>query len=262
MPLYEYQCPKCGRFELIRKFSDPPLTGCPTCGGEGPEAALRARHPVQGHGLVHHRLRAEVVGRRHGREAKDGAGKDAAKQGRRVQGRREREATRAIEGPSRTHSRQDRLDPAGRPSASALSRAASRYSFSDFRYSRNGPAQVRPLQRELHRRLQEAELVAGVVADALEAVAVDRPACSQQAPQPVGELDLAARVAGRRLQGLEDVGRQDVAADDGQVGGRLVGLRLLHQVADPVDAAVVALRLAVDDAVGRDLAPSAPAGPR
>ena len=31
LPLYEYQCPKCGRFELIRKFSDSPLTLCPTC---------------------------------------------------------------------------------------------------------------------------------------------------------------------------------------------------------------------------------------
>ena len=33
MPLYEYQCPKDGTFEKIRKFSDPPLTACPTCGG-------------------------------------------------------------------------------------------------------------------------------------------------------------------------------------------------------------------------------------
>jgi putative FmdB family regulatory protein len=34
MPLYEYQCESCGvRFELIRKFSDPPLEACPTCGG-------------------------------------------------------------------------------------------------------------------------------------------------------------------------------------------------------------------------------------
>ena len=34
MPLYEYQCDACGRrFELIRKFSDPPLEKCPTCGG-------------------------------------------------------------------------------------------------------------------------------------------------------------------------------------------------------------------------------------
>ena len=34
MPLYEYICTACGlRFERIRKFSDPPLTDCPTCGG-------------------------------------------------------------------------------------------------------------------------------------------------------------------------------------------------------------------------------------
>lgn len=32
MPLYEYQCTKCGRFEIIRKFSDAPLSACPTCG--------------------------------------------------------------------------------------------------------------------------------------------------------------------------------------------------------------------------------------
>jgi len=32
VPLYEYQCPHCGRFETIRKFSDPILTACPTCG--------------------------------------------------------------------------------------------------------------------------------------------------------------------------------------------------------------------------------------
>jgi putative FmdB family regulatory protein len=34
VPLYEYQCPKCGRFELIKKFSDAPLLTCPTCGCE------------------------------------------------------------------------------------------------------------------------------------------------------------------------------------------------------------------------------------
>ena len=34
MPLYEYQCETCGRFEKIVKFSDPPLEACPTCGGK------------------------------------------------------------------------------------------------------------------------------------------------------------------------------------------------------------------------------------
>ena len=34
MPLYEYECESCGRrFERIQKFSDPPVTECPTCGG-------------------------------------------------------------------------------------------------------------------------------------------------------------------------------------------------------------------------------------
>lgn len=34
MPLYEYQCDDCGhRFELIRKFSDAPVSACPTCAG-------------------------------------------------------------------------------------------------------------------------------------------------------------------------------------------------------------------------------------
>lgn len=33
MPLYEYHCKKCGRFETLQKFSDGPLAECPTCGG-------------------------------------------------------------------------------------------------------------------------------------------------------------------------------------------------------------------------------------
>ena len=32
MPLYEYQCPECGTFERVQKFSDSILTACPTCG--------------------------------------------------------------------------------------------------------------------------------------------------------------------------------------------------------------------------------------
>ena len=33
MPLYEYECPKDGTFERMQKFSDPPVTTCPVCGG-------------------------------------------------------------------------------------------------------------------------------------------------------------------------------------------------------------------------------------
>jgi putative FmdB family regulatory protein len=35
MPLYEYQCKKCGhRFELIQSFSAPDARECPVCQGE------------------------------------------------------------------------------------------------------------------------------------------------------------------------------------------------------------------------------------
>ena len=34
MPLYEYECKKCGhRFEKIQKFSARPVKKCPECGG-------------------------------------------------------------------------------------------------------------------------------------------------------------------------------------------------------------------------------------
>lgn len=34
MPIYEYECPKCGHeFEKIQQFSDAPVRRCPQCGG-------------------------------------------------------------------------------------------------------------------------------------------------------------------------------------------------------------------------------------
>jgi putative FmdB family regulatory protein len=34
MPLYEFECPKCGIFETFAKMSDEPLTECPECGSK------------------------------------------------------------------------------------------------------------------------------------------------------------------------------------------------------------------------------------
>lgn len=31
MPIYEYECPKCGKFEAMQKFSDKPLKANPDC---------------------------------------------------------------------------------------------------------------------------------------------------------------------------------------------------------------------------------------
>ena len=35
MPIYEYQCAKCGEhLEALQQVSEPPLTTCPECSGE------------------------------------------------------------------------------------------------------------------------------------------------------------------------------------------------------------------------------------
>lgn len=35
MPLYEYQCEKCGkRVEILQRVSDKPYKHCPNCGGD------------------------------------------------------------------------------------------------------------------------------------------------------------------------------------------------------------------------------------
>ncbi len=31
MPIYEYQCEKCGEFEITRRITEEPLKKCPTC---------------------------------------------------------------------------------------------------------------------------------------------------------------------------------------------------------------------------------------
>jgi len=34
MPIYEYECGKCGTFEAAQKITDKPLSRCPTCKGK------------------------------------------------------------------------------------------------------------------------------------------------------------------------------------------------------------------------------------
>lgn len=41
MPIYEYDCPACGRFEQIQKVSDPVLKSCPQCAEKGKESAVQ-----------------------------------------------------------------------------------------------------------------------------------------------------------------------------------------------------------------------------
>ena len=34
MPIYEYECDKCGVIEVTQKITDPPLKRCPNCKGK------------------------------------------------------------------------------------------------------------------------------------------------------------------------------------------------------------------------------------
>src|SRR5258706_6661345 len=112
-------------------------------------------------------------------------------------------------------------------------------------------AQSRALQGKLHRGLQEAELVAGVVALAFEDVAVDLLARQEHA-DGVGDLQFAADAERRVLQAIEDCRRQDVAADNGHVRRRVFRLGLLHHVAQVKEPIVAGDGGAIEHAVGRD----------
>ena len=51
MPLYEYKCRSCGKiFEVIAKFSDPPLTTHAECGGEVERLASAPAFHLKGTG--------------------------------------------------------------------------------------------------------------------------------------------------------------------------------------------------------------------
>jgi putative FmdB family regulatory protein len=47
MPLYEYRCEACDhQFEIIQKFSDDPVSVCPSC-GRGPVVKLLSSPAIQ-----------------------------------------------------------------------------------------------------------------------------------------------------------------------------------------------------------------------
>ena len=51
MPLYEYQCKKCGhKFEKIQLFSDAPIKKCPECGGAVEKLISRSAVQFKGSG--------------------------------------------------------------------------------------------------------------------------------------------------------------------------------------------------------------------
>ena len=258
MPLYEYQCDACGhRFEVIQKFSDPPIETCPKCGGPGPQAAVVARDSVQGHRLVHHRLREEGSRReRRRRRGDETATKDAADERRRPtrprrpRSRQDRQAEkstrrrRAVRRATADVARRARIDARARRATRRRTRAecASLPLRRPASAGRATSGRPRTCSARSGRRsakyttaFRNPSLLPVSWRTPFDLARVDRPRL-QQLAQAVGQLDLAGAVALGRRQRREDVGRQDVAADDRQVRRRLFARRLLDEIAHLIDA--------------------------
>jgi putative FmdB family regulatory protein len=80
LPLYEYECPKDGTFERMQKFSDPPLTTCPICGG--PVEKLLSAPAIQFKGtgwyITDYARKSSGEGREKGKEK--GGAKESSKE--------------------------------------------------------------------------------------------------------------------------------------------------------------------------------------
>lgn len=50
MPIYEYECTKCGSFEARQSMSDPVLKRCPTCKGKVTKVISAAGFQLKGGG--------------------------------------------------------------------------------------------------------------------------------------------------------------------------------------------------------------------
>ncbi len=50
MPIYEYDCPKCGEFEFRQSLSDPVLKKCPTCKAKVTKLMSTAAFSLKGGG--------------------------------------------------------------------------------------------------------------------------------------------------------------------------------------------------------------------
>ena len=168
---------------------------------------------AQGERLVHHRLRAEGSSGARRTRARRRNPKESGKirrtatsrerapkqtdQQQRVEWNPSRNRASDREAQATARPRRRRLTPRGAPPRpELLAETACRPASADHRgeIRRELLRQIGPPQREVDHRLQESELVAGVVADAFHFAGVDRPRF-QQLAQAVRQLDLAGPVA-------------------------------------------------------------------
>ena len=99
MPLYEYECDACGhRFEVIQKYSDPPVETCPSCGSKVHKLQSAPAFQFKGTGWYVTDY-AKTGSAAESKESKDGrkADKDAESQ---AEGKSERKESPAASGTS------------------------------------------------------------------------------------------------------------------------------------------------------------------
>ena len=214
MPLYEYECDVCAhRFERIQKFSDPLVDACPRAAATSGSCSRRPPFQFKGTGFyitdypkktsttrtraaTRRATRSPLTrSRRIVRQQRRCDSASSASTATKTESKSESKSTKSrVASRSPTADSEDDGAPSSEPAALLAYRSAFRSMLR--RYSRELLGEVRPPQREVDDRLQEPELVAGVVADAVDVAAVDRPLL-QQAAQAVGQLDLAGAIASR-----------------------------------------------------------------
>ena len=75
MPIYEYQCPKCGEFEVTQKITDSPLKKCPTCRSKVTKLISNTSFQLKGSGWY-----VTDYGRSGGKDKKSGGEAEASKE--------------------------------------------------------------------------------------------------------------------------------------------------------------------------------------
>lgn len=76
MPIYEYECTKCGHHEeLLQKFSDSPLEACPVCKGRMKKLMSMNTFHLKGSGWYV----TDYAGKTGGGESKSGSAGGASK---------------------------------------------------------------------------------------------------------------------------------------------------------------------------------------
>jgi len=74
MPIYEYECPKCGRFDVLQKMSAPPLEVHEVCGSKVTKLISAGAFAFKGSGFY-----VTDYGRKNGAAARADKGEKAEK---------------------------------------------------------------------------------------------------------------------------------------------------------------------------------------